>query len=88
MDVLRLTVDLIDQREVELEMFHAISVVRSRVGLVHLKLHVLDHVREPDAQAVVTELHQSTHNTLLPFSTKSLFITVSVSKQMRVRQQT
>lgn len=54
MDVLPLTVDLIDQREVEVESFHSLSVEHSHLCLVLLKLHVLDHVREPDAQPVVT----------------------------------
>lgn len=53
-DVFPLAVDLIDQREVEVESFHPLSVEHSHLRLVLLKLHVLDHVREPDTQPVVT----------------------------------
>lgn len=55
MDVLSLAVDLIDQREVEVEVFDPFSVEHSHLGLVLLILHVFDHVREPHSQPVVTD---------------------------------
>lgn len=58
-DVLSLTVDLIDQREVEVETFNPFSVEHSHLGLVLLILHVFDHIREPHSQPVVTEPHRN-----------------------------
>lgn len=55
MNVLSLTVDLIDQREVEVEAFDSFPVEYSHLGLVLLVLHVFDHVWEPHSEAVVTE---------------------------------
>lgn len=59
MDIFSFTVDLIDQREVEVETFDPLSVEHSHLGLVLLKLHVFDHIREPHAQSVVTESQQN-----------------------------
>lgn len=58
MDVLSLSVDLVDQGEVEVEMFNALSVEHSDLGLVLLVLHVLDHIGEPDSQPVVADAHK------------------------------
>ena len=61
MDVLSLAVDLVDQREVEVETFDSLSVEDLHLGLVLLVLHVFDHIREPDAQPVVADTHRHTH---------------------------
>lgn len=53
--VFPLTVDLIDQGEVEVETFHPLSVKHSHLGLILLKLHVLYHVREPDTQTMIAD---------------------------------
>lgn len=55
MDVLPLTVDLVDQREVKVEALHTFSVEHSDFGLVLLILHVLDHIREPHSQPVIAD---------------------------------
>lgn len=55
MNVLSLAVDLIDQREVEVEAFDSFPVEHSHLGLVLLVLHVFDHVWEPHSQSVVAE---------------------------------
>lgn len=55
MDVLSLAVDLVDQREVEVEAFDSFPVEYPHLGLVLLVLHVFDHVWEPHSQPVVTE---------------------------------
>lgn len=47
MDVFSFFVDLVDQREVEVESFHSFSVEELDLGLIFFVLHVLDHVREP-----------------------------------------
>lgn len=57
MDVLSLAVDLIDQRKVEVETFNSFAVEHSDLGLIFLILHVLDHVREPNSQPMVADMH-------------------------------
>lgn len=53
MDVLSLAVNLVDEREVEVEVFDPFPVKHSNLGLVFFILHVLDHIREPYSQPVV-----------------------------------
>ena len=53
MDVLSLTVYLVDEREVEVEAFDPFPVEHSNLGLILFILHVLDHIREPNTQSVV-----------------------------------
>lgn len=55
MDVLSLTVDLIDKRKVEVKAFDPFSVEHSHLGLVLLILHVFDHIWEPHSQSMVTD---------------------------------
>lgn len=72
MDVLSLAVDLIGQREVEMETFHPFSVEHSHLGLVLLVLHVFDHIREPNSQTMVTDSHRDMQNIFsLDFSSVS-----------------
>lgn len=59
MDVLSLAVDLVDEREVEMEAFDSLSVKHSDFGLVFLKLHVFDHIREPHSQPMIAEINMS-----------------------------
>lgn len=59
MDVLSLAMDLVDEREVEVETFDPFSVENSDLGLILLILHVFDHIREPHSQAVITETHRN-----------------------------
>lgn len=59
MDVLSLAVDLVDQREVEVETFDPFPVEDFNLGLVLLVLHVFDHIREPHAQPVVADTHRN-----------------------------
>lgn len=59
MDVLSLAVDLVDQREVEVETFDPFPVEHSNLRLVFLILHVLDHIREPYSQPVVADTHRN-----------------------------
>lgn len=62
MDVLSLLVDLVDQREVEMEMLHPFSVEHSDLGLIFLILHVLDHIGEPHSQPMIAVTHRKTQN--------------------------
>lgn len=64
MDVFSLTVDLVDQREVEVETFHPFSVEHFDLGLVLFILHVFDHIREPNPQSMVagTHIHKETRD--------------------------
>ncbi len=52
MDILALLVDLILQSEVEMKAFHFLTMKDLDVGLVLLKLEVLDLVRKPRSQAI------------------------------------
>lgn len=58
MDVLPLTVDLVDQREVKVETLHTFSMEYSNFGLVLLILHVLDHIRKPHSKPVIADTHR------------------------------
>lgn len=59
MDVLSLAVDLVDQREVEVEMFDPFPVEHFHFGLILLILHVFDHIRKPHSQPVVADTHRN-----------------------------
>lgn len=65
MDVLSLTVDLVDQGKVEVETFYPLTVEYSDLGLVLLILHVLDHIREPHSQPMVADTHKNIEKTKL-----------------------
>jgi len=53
MDILPLFVDLILQSEVKMKAFHFLTMEDLDVGLVLLKLEVLDLVRKPRSQAII-----------------------------------
>lgn len=53
-DVLSLFMDLVLQGEVESEVFHLLPVEKLHLRLILLILQVLDHVRKPHRQSVVT----------------------------------
>lgn len=59
MDIFSLAVDLVDQREVEVETFDPFSVEHPDLGLVLLILHVFDHIGEPHSQPVVADTHRN-----------------------------
>lgn len=61
MDVLSFAVDLVDQREVEVETLDPLSVEHSDLGLVLLVLHVFDHIGEPHSQPVVAGTQRNAH---------------------------
>lgn len=60
MDVFSFSVNLVDQREVEVETLDLLPVEDADLGLVLFVLHVFDHVGEPDSQPVVAESHTNT----------------------------
>jgi len=53
MDILPLFVDLILQSEVKMKALHFLTMEDLDVGLVLLKLEVLDLVRKPRSQAII-----------------------------------
>lgn len=52
MDILPLFVDLILQSEVKMKAFHFLAMEDLDVGLIFLKLEVLDLVRKPRSQTI------------------------------------
>lgn len=64
-DILSFFVHLVFQGEIEMETFNPLPVEHLHPGLVLLILQMLDHVREPHSQTIVTETqryrHRQTH---------------------------
>lgn len=58
MDVLSLTVDLVDEGKIKVESLHTFPMKHFDLRLVLLVLHVLYHVREPHSQSVVAVTHR------------------------------